>query len=404
MQKFFISLIVVCLCLPLCLQARQPYHAKATVDNQSATVSASNLTDLSNDLKTTSLEQLIPIYTPTSAVSIGYNLRELLAQAAFAANSTVLVVTIPNAGITTTFDGGTRDQSLALFKDFIKEGSSLPKILKGYARYSPIDPIAGNPNSLMAQMGQADYLLGQLSPLTGCECSWESQPIKHQFQAGLDYARTFTKGYETTQVTVPLRYSYSPDLDWALILDAPITYNRNDGASSLLGSLGIAFRFPISYGWSLTPVVRLGFGGSLDLCTAGTFISAGLNSTFNYKVSDYILSMTNYAAYFTSTNFWLTGVNFNYHLHNSVIKNGISITSCNGITLCDKPLNFKLSFVDSYFGGDKLFIRHYDEVAVSLITNNLNPCLCYDSLSIELAYQFGYKNYKGYFINMVYQF
>lgn len=152
------------------IYGREPYHATVTVDTEQAMVSASNLTDLKRDLRTTSLELLIPIYTPTSSVSLDINLRGLIALTSFAADSTTLVVDIPNAGITTTFDGGTRDQSIILFKEFIKEGASVPKLLKAYARYSPIDPIAGNPNSLMAQMAQADYLMGTLSPLSGCDC------------------------------------------------------------------------------------------------------------------------------------------------------------------------------------------------------------------------------------------
>ena len=406
MNKNYLSLLcaLITFGLPSCLYSRQPYHAQATVDNESATVSASNLVDLTNDLKTTTLEQLIPIYTPTSAVSIGYNLRGLKALASFAANSTTLVVTIPNEGITQSFTAATRDQSLVLFKEYVKEGKNLSKILKGYTRYSPIDPIAGNPNSLMARMAEADYLTGDLSPLAGCASCWRAQPIVHQFQAGACIGRTFTHGYDTTAVTLPLRYSWSPDLKWALILDAPLTYNRNGGASSLLGSLGMGLQIPVTDGWSLTPIVRWGAGGSLDLCTAGSFISAGLTSTYRYPIGNFSLCMTNYASYITSVNFWMTGENFNYHLHNGSIKNGLSLTSCKAFTVCSRPINFKISVVDTYFAGDRLFMRHYDEVALSLITSYLNPCLCYDCLSVALAYQWGYKNYKGYFLNMTYQF
>lgn len=401
-EKFIIILIL--LCHVGTIQARQPYQATVTVSAASATVSAPNLVDLQRELKTTTIQSLIPFYTPVSPASIDINIRGIFALTSFAANSTTLVVQIPQAGTMQTFTGATRDDSFTLFKDFVRDGGNHHHLLRAYARYSPIDPIAGNPNSLMAQMAQADYLLGRLSPLSGCNCGWSAQPIVHQYQTGMSVGRAFSHGFDTTTVTMPLRYSYSPDLNWALILDAPLTYNRNGGASSLFGSLGFALRLPITHNWSLKPILRVGSGGTLDLCTAGTFATAGVTSEYNYKIGNFVLSMTNYAGYFTSTNFWLTGVNFNYHLHNYIFKNGLSLTSCKGFRVCGRPVNLSVSFVDSYFAREHLFIKHYDEVGISLITNYLIPRLDYDCLSLGFSYQFGEKNYRGYYFNLTYQF
>ncbi len=401
MKKLFSILLSL---FTLAASAREPYRATVTVDSASATVSAPNLVDLSRDLKTTSLEVLLPIYSPVSPVSIDINLRGIEAQAAFAAGSTILVVAIPQTGDVETFSGATRDESVQLFKEFIRDGGRKHNLLKAYARYSPIDPIAGNPNSLMAQMAQADYLLGHLSPLAGCDCSWCAQPLVHQFQAGSILGRAFSKGFDTTVVTLPLRYSYSPNGEWAFILDAPVTYLRNGGASSIVSSFGFGFRIPITCDWSLTPIVRGGAGGSLDLCTAGSFISTGVTSVFNLKWREFVFSLTDYAGYISSTNLWLTGINFNYHLHNWIFKNGFSLTSCEGVTFCNRPLNFSFSFIDSCFTQDRLFIEHYDEVGVSLIATNINPCLDYDCLALGFSYQWGEKSYKGYLLNLVYQF
>jgi hypothetical protein len=313
--------------------AREPYHATVTVDQESATVSAPNLVDLSRDLRSDNISQLIPIYTPASPASLEINLRGIDILSSFAADSTALVVTIPQAGITQTFDGGTRDASIQLLKDSIRDGGDRHRLLRAYARFSPIDPLAGNPNSLMANMAQSDYLLGRLSPLAGCGCCWSSQPLLHQFQAGSTIGRTFTKGFDTTLVTLPLRYSFSPDGAWALILDAPVTYLRNGGASSIYSSLGVGLRIPVTCDWSLTPIIRLGAGGTLDLCTSGCFFSSGLTSTFNLKLNRYVFSLTNYAGYVTSVNLWLSGINFSYNLHNYIFKNGLSVTTCAGLLL-----------------------------------------------------------------------
>lgn len=405
MNKILASLYILLLFSPLTtISGRQPYHATISVNTETAKVSAPNLVDLKRDLSTENLELLLVTYTPTSPVSIDINLRGLIAITSFAANSTALVVNIPNAGITRTFDGGTRDQSIILFKEFIKEGPLVPRLLKAYARHSPIDPIAGNPNSLMAQMARADYLISELSPLSGCDCCWCAQPLIDQFQIGAEVGRAFSKGFDTTIVTLPLRYSFSPDYRWAFIIDAPLTYIRNGGASSLFGSVGTGLRIPLTCDWSITPILRAGAGGSLDLACSGSFFSAGVVSLYNYKVCNYVLSLTNYVGYFASTNLWLTGINFNYHLHNTIFKNGLSLTSCQGFVICQRPINFKVSLVDTYFAGDRLFIRHFDEVSIALITTHVNPCFEYDCLSVGLDYQFGQKGYRGYFLNLKYQF
>ena len=390
-------------CQGASLSGREPYHALVTVNKASEKVSDPNLVDLKRSLGK-ALVTLSTDVPPLSPAAIDINLRGIFLLNSFAANSTALVLEIPQANIVETFDGGTREASLILLKDFIRDGGTNGRLFRAYAKFSPIDPIAGNPNSLMSQMAQADYLLGHLSPLSGCNCCWSAQPVIHQFQAGSYVGRAFSNGFDTTIVTLPIRYSFSPNQKWAFILDAPLSYFRNGGASSLFGSLAMGLRLPITSFWALTSTLRFGAGGTMDLCTAGAFVSPGLLSTIDFKVSDYVLSMTNYAGYTSSVNVWLTGINFNYHLHNYIFKNGIAITTCQGFNFCKRPFNLSLGFIDTAFSRGHLFINHYDEINVSLITNNVNPLVNYDSLSLQLAFQYGQRSYKGYFFNLTYQF
>ena len=102
------------------IHARQPYHAKATVSTESVSVSAPNISDLSDELKSASLETLLPIYTPTSPVLLNINLRGIGVIASFAANSTTLVVQVPDTGANVTFSGATRDESVAILKSMSK--------------------------------------------------------------------------------------------------------------------------------------------------------------------------------------------------------------------------------------------------------------------------------------------
>jgi hypothetical protein len=386
------------------LTAHEPYHAKVTVDIDSKTVAAPNLVDLTRRLKESSLELLIPLYTPTTPVSIGINLRGILAQTSFAANSTTLVVDIPQADYTDSFTGATRDESLKLLREAIRNGGNKQKLFKAYRRFSPIDPIAGNPNSLLAEIGQADYNLGKLYPEAGCSCSSTIQPTVHLFQASLDVSRGFSKGFDTTAVAFPFRYSYSPTDRWAFIIDAPMTYLRNGGASSIAGSIGVGFQWQVTDHWFLTPVARLGSSGSLDLCTGGNFASAGLVSRFDFPISQFVLSLTDYVGYSATTNFWLTGINFDYHFQTFQFKNGLSLTSCEGFCLCEREVKYSVYVIDTAFSKSHLYMNHYDEVGASLFATGINPCLDYDCLTLALSYLFGEKNYKGIRFNLGYQF
>lgn len=403
MNRFFCLVLLGLIFQGCFIEGYEPYRAQVTVDDVTGHVRAPNLVDLNRELKTSSLVDLIPIYTPVSPVSMQINLRGLVANAAFATGSTTLVFTVPNSNIIETFTGGTRDESLILMKEFIKEGRSIKKLLKGYTRYSPIDPIAGNPKSLISEMADSDYKMGHLYPFSGCGC-YEAQPVVHQFQAGFNVGRAFAHEFDTTSVAIPFRYSYSPNLRWALILDAPLEYYRNGGASSIFLSIGTGVRLPITESWSLTTMARMGSGGSLDLCTSGNFVGGGVTSVYNLKICDYVASLTNYAGYLASTNLWLTGINFNYHLKSFVFKNGLSIVSCSGFSLWERTFHLKAEIKDTYFANSRLFINHYDEVSFALIAPCLNPCLSYDCLTTEFAFQWGQKGYKGYQLNIVYQF
>jgi len=406
MLKKNLSLLLtfLSLCSTFSLEGRHVYDAFITVDAVTAKASATCLLNLVQDIRTSSLEQLIPFYNPNDPTSFGFNLRGLQVNAFFPANSTELFVTSPEVGITQNFQGATRDESLSLFKEYFTNNALKSKgFLKAHARLTPIDPMAGNPNSLMAQMGQADFALGRLSLLSGCGC-WSAQPIVNQFQLGVNYDRGFSKGYDMTLVSFPLRYSYSPDYNWAFILDAPIAVLSTGGSYSVFGSVGLGVRIPITRDWSLTPTFRSGFGGSIDMNCGSFFASPGILSNLQYPIQNFVLGMTNFIGYYCSGPLHVGGVNADYHLHNWVVKNGLYLTSCDGFAVCGRSFNFDLFITDSYFGGDKLFIEHYDEVGISLITTNVLPWLDYDALSIGFSYQFGEKGWKGYSINTLYQF
>lgn len=385
------------------IEARNPYEANIFFNAEKSTVTASTITNLVRDLKTSDIQKDLSGYTNTSPIALKINLRGIDVISAFAANSTTLTVFFPQVNINESFTGTTRDQSLTLFKDFLQNNRNEGKRLRrAQAALTPIDPIAGNPNSLMAQMAQGDYRLGRLSPLAGCSCDWSAQPVNHLFNEGVNIGRSFCE-FDTSYAVFPYRYSYSPDRDWAFIIDAPQAALVNGRAFSYNGTFALALRAPLAKWWSLTSIVRGGLGLAIDLSTGGAFVSTALTSNMQWCFGDILLAVTNSASYIASTPLHGDGVNFDYHLQNYVFKNGITISTCNGL-LGYRTVNLQVYYLNSDFKGRKLFIENYNDVGASIIFENVNPWVCYDVLKVGGTYQFGQKGYKSYALNIDYQF
>ena len=69
---------------------------------------------------------------------------------------------VPSAGIEHTFTGATRDEAQDAVTEYFKGagGSDVTKVLQAAVRETAIDPVAGNPDSLMSLMGEADFAQG----------------------------------------------------------------------------------------------------------------------------------------------------------------------------------------------------------------------------------------------------
>jgi len=90
----------------------------------------------------------------------------------FEANSSELIFRIPGKDFEVRFDGGSRDESQEQFEDWLKgefesaeaPGKSLTRFLQITVALSPVDPVAGNPNSLMTRMVIDDFNQGITGP------------------------------------------------------------------------------------------------------------------------------------------------------------------------------------------------------------------------------------------------
>ena len=71
--------------------------------------------------------------------------------------------------------------------------------------------------------------------------------------------------------------------DAAVLIDLPVNWVRSGESDSLSGSLGIGVRLPVTDWWSITPAVRAGVAGSVDLGAAAVVYSGSVTSDTNSK-------------------------------------------------------------------------------------------------------------------------
>ena len=341
----------------------------------------------------------------TERIIVGLNFRGLEGVTlGFAVNNAVLSFAIPLAGIDQQFDGGgcdsqtpgdcTRARKIAIekLKRFLKEDrDALKRLLTALARYSPIDPLAGNPLSLMTQKMKGDFRDGfthKVSQIWGCGTTAfnfsDDAPIQlaavggvdnifaaqlragNEIGAGVFLTSTEADGFASTGLTIP--FSYTANLDslpgHKVRVDLPLSYTDTEGAVTYSLGFGLAYTYPISDVWSLTPGLGVGATGSEDLGAAGGVGAYSLTSAYTWRLGDYALSMGNSLGKYDSLGLKIGDIEAEADISNTVFTNGLLLSGPN--SLIAKNLVLEYSIQDTRITGDEVYSEYYDEVGIAL--------------------------------------
>ncbi|WP_042444327.1 hypothetical protein [Azospirillum sp. B510] len=383
-------------------------------NTQSASVSFNKISDLVDALSGQNLKNYVNLYTDNSAVTTNLFIRGLSTTASYGANSTALRFNVPSIGIDLTFTGTTRKDSQSQFKDFLLKngGDILARLMRELVATSPVDPVAGNPNSLQAQMNATSFStatgFGVLSdkPSPQAPGSSERPNNPNLFSAGGDAGLARSGGYTTASVHLPLKYTISfPDPDYALTFDLPLTYVRTEGAQSGIGSFGASLRVPlVAERWYLSPSVRAGAAGSIDLGSAALMYSADLTSFYTFHATpDLKIGIGNGIGFYKTGGFSVSGYSFDYKLRNAITKNGISIEGPLDGALFERPISWQAYVTDTYAFGDRLYVPHYNELGLVVGTRHADGDQMWDSFRLGLTYTVG-RNYNALKLNAGYRF
>ncbi len=295
-----------------------------------------------------------------------------------------------------------RKQALREVRDFLESNPQfLKRLLTALARFSPVDPLAGNPDSLFSRSSRADFQQGfthKVSQIWGCNTTAFNGTFgqgvmvaaagdvpdifvdararaaqlegENEFSIGLLTSSTTAEStggdYATTGYVVPVSYTVKLDSDprKKIRFDLPFGYTDTEGATSYSLGLGVAYTHPLSDVWTLTPALGVGATGSDDLGSAGGVTSYSLTSAYTLRVNAFAVSLGNSVGRYDALGLKIGDVEAEADISNTVFTNGVLLTGPNA--LIAKNLVMEFSFTDTRVTGDEVYLDSYDEIGVAL--------------------------------------
>lgn len=395
------------LLLPLAANARDAFLLTLNVDpsgvNASGSTSFSDLDTFVNVFNDAGFRTLVPAYNPRALqqVHATLDIRGLPAFVDFATGSAALVFRVPALGIVETFNGRTRLQSERLFRDWWRgQGSSVvSRLLQELVAATPIDPVAGNPNSLMANMAAADFAMG------GNEYGEAGAGATFRFSANAGYGSFSSGAFDGKVYGFRLGASFRlPDSGVRLLVDLPFSYVDASRTESYNGSLGLGVRIPVTADWFLTPAFRVGGAGSYDLGAAALIYSGSLVSNYNVSIDEFRLQINNMAGFYQADSVTVGKYNLNYNLTNYVLRNGVTVDGPLPFEIAGYGTGWQASAVYTKFFGDRLYIDSYAELTLAFGLRDSPGSTTLDNLQIGATGIIGENDYRAFRVSLGYRF
>ncbi|WP_156905428.1 hypothetical protein [Chitinibacter tainanensis] len=349
------------------------FDITATIHGKSSSISLDSADDSINILETPSIRSFFAGYQGTEVVSAEINFRGVPIKMAYpTANSTKLVLEVPSINLNQSFIGATRDESEKMMGDFIKKNPQfLEAFLKTSVKLSPVDPVAGNPNSLMSravtQDSQAMWLgSGARSGGSGSSNTFGLGVVYGHFVSDAVGA---AKSMSSDGFTLPLTYSRQFDeANHELLVNIPLGYTTVDGSTAYDASLSAVYRYPVQPNWVVAVSGGARITGSKDLAGGGWMTSLGLSSNYTWQGEGWSLSLGNMVGYYKVMRVKYDNTTISPDVANTVFRNGLLFSWDTPWSLLDTPLTIEAFVIDTRYTGTELFSNYQDEIGITFGT------------------------------------
>lgn len=350
----------------------------------------------------------------TSPLAFNFGLRGLAMSVTSPAGSNAIVMSIPAINFTTTFNGANRDASVEALKDWFKKdgGKVVDQVVRKMAEVSPVEPLAGNPNSVQASTVNTSFdrgfgrLAADSSGLLGEKTGEKATENANMLSIGARYRMT-SGDFRSQSATIPLGYTFRFDDDarHQISVDIPITYQQVETGQVYNLGFGLGYSHPINSAWVLTGGVDYGATASLDLGSGGHVITGTVTSLYTLLLSEkLLLHIGNMAGQSATLPISAGDYSSDPGIENTVIKNGIMFYTPTPNIL---PFSgIELFALDTRFFGSKLYNDSYTEIGTSFGFSRVSVegAKRYDKI-----FRIGFsgiiaRNNNGFMANMGYSF
>jgi hypothetical protein len=357
------------------------------------------------------LENLEGVYKKgRSGVNADMYYRGIPINISYKEGSSTLQFAIAALDVKKEFDGINRDQAEEKFRNYFEENGDglLTDMLQMLVATTSTDPIAGNPNALTNRMAADDARSPFSTGLFALEAA--SSPFGSTVSIG-KYTGTNTtltegKDHDITLLSIPFEYNYrfEDDPRKQIHLSMPLTYMDVDGGKAYDASFGVGYRHPISDDWAITPGVRVGALGSVDLGSAAIVYSASVKSAYTLYHDDLAITINNLLGIYQTAAIDAGDAQVDYDLTNQITRNGVSVEGPTSKTMFGKPTSWQAALNHSYVMGDEVFIDSYFDLVLSFGTRYSDAGDEWNTFRFGLSATFGNNDYKGFGINFGYVF
>lgn len=379
-----VTIFVFLLSLSPTITAAPLFTIDITVDDRRQSFSFSDVREVFDQIDEDQLRMEFSNYTDMSEASAVVDFRGLEMNFSFPGAGNKLVFEVPSLDIREEFEGATRDASVDRLEDFLKSegGDILNRLQAASIAVSPVDPIAGNPGSMMGTMVSGQFEAGFSSQVTNiagtpappasdgepdAAAAVEADGPDNLIHLSPRFGR-YTAGGQTSNVlTLPLGYSFRlreggkglRKIDVSL----PLTYAEIEGGKSGAAFINAGLTWGLTERWSLSPAVGAGLAGSVDLGAAGGIGSASLTSAWTIPFEQVSLNVGNMVGYYETLDIEVGKYSFDPGVSNTVLRNGLML-SVPG-TMGGRKVATELWITDTRFYGSDLYSEYNDEFGIS---------------------------------------
>jgi len=401
-----LSMAVLLVLAPLNASARKLFVADIEVDDDVDFQGTDSLFKVVDFFDNTSLHEFFPDYTSNSAVFAKIDLRGVGLTVEYPQNSSVLIVRVPSRNFEVSFEGANRNESQEQFEDWLKgnfvsltaPSGKLTRHLHIVVALSPVEPVAGNPNSLLTRMFLSDFDAGITGPFIS---SRQRVPGNRNFLTlGGEFGFFNAGPFDGQVMNFPINYKWNfkgwPKLSW--IFDLPITLTRTETAWSYMGSFGTGFQFRPYRWWALTPMGRIGGVGSFDVGALAVLVTGSLTNYFQVNIGSTNLGFGTMAGISTTIDgIKVGGYNLSYELTNYVLRNGGNLTQPLDFNVLGNQAAFKLFLNHTKFWGNELYLNSFFDMGLAFVTLKKVSDSFVEALDLSFTFSAGVDNdYNNY--------